>query len=173
MFLPDYLMKGFDSSVVRNTSIVAGKATILESRSIDPEKSIFTPLVATLALLFIGILITFVSKPSFRSAGNVFDIAFYLLLGIIGSFMLFMWFGTEHELCRDNYNILWALPTHLIMAFCLQKKTRFVRLYFGITAIICLLYLLLLPVIPQGTNTAFLPLIILSAIRAGHRALKK
>jgi len=173
MFLPDYLMKGFDSGVVRNNSIVAGKETILDSRPVDPEKSIFTPLAATLALLVIGILVTFINKPSIKSVGNVFDITFYLLLGIIGCFMLFMWFGTEHELCRDNYNVLWALPTHLVMAFFVQKKTWFVRLYFGITAIICVLYLLLLPVIPQGMNTAFLPLIILSALRAGNRALKK
>ena len=87
--------------------------------------------------------------------------------------MLFMWFGTDHELCKDNFNLLWALPTHMVMSFFILKKRPFVRKYFGITAILSALFLISLPVLPQEMNTAFLPLILLSVIRSGARALKK
>jgi hypothetical protein len=83
-----------------------------------------------------------------------------------------MWFGTSHELCRDNYNVLWALPSHLVMAFFIQKKNSFVKKYLIFTAVLCALFILLLPVIPQGMNYAFIPLILLTGLRAAYRAFK-
>src|SRR4030095_4575485 len=119
------------------------------------------------------ILLTIIKKEWARNAVNVFDVSYFLILGLAGSFMLFMWFGTDHELCRDNYNIIWALPTHLLMSFFILRKNSFVKKYFGFTAILSILLLFSLPILPQEMNTAFLPLILLSAIRSASRSMKK
>ena len=174
MFLPDYLMKGFDSASTGDRKLVSSKRILLRSiPKINESNSWFTPLLFTMMLLVSGILLTFIKKGWAQHAVNVFDIGCFLILGLVGCFMLFMWFGTDHELCRDNYNIIWALPTHLLMSFFILKKKTIVKKYFGFTAILSFLLLLSLPILPQEMNTAFLPLILLSAIRSTSRSMKK
>jgi hypothetical protein len=174
MFLPDYLMKGFDSATVNGRKTISGKRVLIKNvPSLNEGDSWFTPLVLTSLLLVTGIILLFLKSTRAQGLGNVFDIGYFLILGLMGCFMLFMWFGTDHELCRDNFNLLWALPTHLVMSFFILKKRPFVKKYFGITAILSALLLISLPILPQEMNTAFLPLILLSAIRSGTRALKK
>jgi hypothetical protein len=174
MFLPDYLMKGFDSATIKSYSVVTGKRVLLRSIPNQAETgSWFTPLLFTIALLISGVALSFARKNWVVGAINIFDIAYFLILGLTGCFMLFMWLGTDHELCRDNYNILWALPTHLVMAFFVLRKYSFVRKYFLISAVISVLILISLPFLPQEMNAAFIPLILLSAIRSAFRSLKK
>lgn len=171
MFLPDYLMMGFDSSVSKDGSLVLNKKMILRHADIvQNNDSVITPIIVTVAILLLGIVLLFTKT---QKIANVFDITYFLLLGLMGSFMLFMWFGTDHDLCRDNYNLLWALPTHVVGVFFVQKNTRFTKIYFGATAVIAFLVLILWKVLPQELNIAFLPLILLAGIRSVYRALKK
>jgi len=174
MFLPDYLMKGFDSANIGEQKIVSNKRVLLRSvPALDENSTWFTPIAFTMILLITGLILTFFRTGSWEKAGNIFDIAYFLILGLSGCFMLFMWFGTDHELCRDNYNILWAVPTHLVMSFFVLKKKPFVKKYFAFTAILSILLLIFVPILPQEMNTAFIPLIFLSAIRSAYRSLKK
>jgi hypothetical protein len=174
MFLPDYLERGYDSATVNGRTTVSEKKVIL--KSIPPSmqhESWFTPLLFTSVLLVIGVMLTFIRTGWSQKIRDVFDIGYFLILGLMGCFMLFMWFGTDHELCRDNYNLIWALPTHAVMSFFVLKKNSFVRKYFGASAVLAALFLLSLPILPQEMNTAFLPLILLSAIRSISRYMKK
>jgi hypothetical protein len=170
MFLPDYLMKGFDSATVANVPLVADKRTLIPVNAQTDEEFVFTPMMATIALLIVGVLIT-LSKS--KRAKNIFDGIYFFLLGFMGCFMLFMWFGTDHELCANNYNLLWALPTHIVMAFFIRRNSSFVKKYFWVSAAICVLLLVTTPFFPQDFHNAFFPLIILSAFRSGMRATKK
>lgn len=171
MFLPDYLMKGFDSTVVRNTSLVSSKETILPAAA-DKEKEgmLITPLVFNIFVFVLGTALLFVRN---RRINYLFDAAFFFILGFIGLFILFMWFGTDHELCRDNYNLLWTIPTHVVFAFLTDKKNRLVKNYFGITVVIAVLILVSWSFFPQGMNYAFIPMILLSAVRGGYRAFNR
>lgn len=174
MFLPDYLMEGFDSSVAKNKSLVLTKRVLLPHQPVEIEnKTFLTPLVTTIGLLVVGILLTFGKSRWMTRVANVFDIGYFLILGLMGCFMLFMWFGTDHELCRDNYNLIWALPTHIIMAFFVLKKTKITRVYFAISAALALLIVVLWKFLPQELNVAFLPLILLAGLRSLYRAVKK
>jgi hypothetical protein len=174
MFLPDYLMKGFDSATVDRRKVVSAKRLLIRNiPALNQGDSWFTPLAFTSILLAIGVILTFLKSNWAQSTVNIFDISYFLILGLVGCFILFMWFGTDHELCRDNYNLFWALPTHAVMSFLILKKKPFVKKYFAITAILSSLFLLSLPVLPQEMNPAFLPLIVLSAVRSASRSLKK
>jgi hypothetical protein len=170
MFLPDYLMKGFDSATVATVPLVAAKRTLIPAAAQTDEGFTLTPMMATIALLLLGIVVT-VSNS--KSAKNIFDGIYFFLLGFMGCFMLFMWFGTDHELCASNYNVLWALPTHIFMAFLIRRQTPFVKKYFWVSAAICVLLLVTTPFFAQDFHNAFFPLIILSALRSGMRATKK
>lgn len=174
MFLPDYLMKGFDSAVIRNAPLTSGKRILLPAINGGAAKNEFpiTPLMATALLLIIGVGLLFLKSPWAQKANDLFDNLFFFILGFIGCLILFMWFGTDHELCRDNYNLFWALPTHIVFAFLVYKKRTIVKKYFRISAIICTIFVVVWMFLPQGMNIAFLPLVMLSGIRSASRMLK-
>lgn len=173
MFLPDYLMKGFDSAQIRNAPLVSTKKTILEAPAKKESGFTVTPLIATCLLLIIGVLLTTIRSPRTIKALLLFDRFLFLILGVMGSLMLFMWYGTDHELCRNNYNLYWALPTHLIAAFFIGVNKPLVRKYFTISALLAGVFVMSWPFLPQGMNTAFFPLVLLAAIRSLHRAINK
>jgi hypothetical protein len=69
------------------------------------------------------------AKPGIRKYLLYFDVFFFMILGLLGCFMLFMWLGTEHEVCRYNRNLLWAFPLHLVFAFLLARDSPKVQPY--------------------------------------------
>jgi hypothetical protein len=173
MFLPYYVMKGFDSATVHNTPLVASKKTILNEKKHEEQKSFFTPLVFTVALLIIFGALSFTRSAWAKNILNVFDITYFLILGLLGCFLLFMWFGTDHYWCKNNYNLLWALPTHLPMAFVVLRNKPWIKKYFFICAIIYALLVIFWGFLPQGMNSAFFPLVVLAGIRSVFRSYKK
>jgi hypothetical protein len=172
MFLPDYLMKGFDSATIRNSSLTKNKKTLLPQTAVQSNGIAITPLVVSIILLVIGVALMLVKAPWIQKAADVFDFVLFFVLGLMGCLILFMWFGTDHELCRDNYNLFWALPTNIIFAFTVFKKRPIVKKYFRIPAIISTVFVVSWMFLPQGMNTAFLPLILLSGIRSANRVIK-
>jgi hypothetical protein len=177
MFLPDYLMKGFDSALIDNVPLIATKRTILKARlpatiQQHDDTSPSPPLLTTFLLLLTGGLLTFIKSKKAQNFLEIFDVALFLIIGALGCLILFMWFGTDHELCRSNYNIIWALPTHLPVAFFLLRKKKWVKQYLKICAILYLLILIAWSFLPQGMNNAFLPLVLLAGIRSFDRFRK-
>ena len=60
-------------------------------------------------------------NPRMKKVLMYFDVLFFMLLGLLGCFMLFMWFGTEHQVCSYNRNIFWAFPLHVLFAFLIPR----------------------------------------------------
>lgn len=174
MFLPDYLMKGFDSAATHGSSLISSKGTILESQpDVNKARSFFTPVNTSIILLVVIGILSFIRKKTVQHFLNIFDVAFFLILGLIGCLLLFMWFGTSHQLCANNYNLLWALPTHLPIAFVLLRNSSWIKKYFTISAIIYALLILCWAFLPQGMNSAFLPIALLAGLRSYRRAIKQ
>lgn len=184
MFLPDYLMKAFDSASLGKKSIIASKtlisrwremssgaATEIESQTaarprVDPPFILFSILAALITLL------SFLKPKSIQNILTIFDIIFFLFLGVIGCLILFMWFGSNYALCNNNYNILWALPTHLPIAFVLFLNKSWIKKYFTICTIIYVLVIIAWKFLPQGMNYAFFPIVFTAGIRSFFRAKK-
>ena len=89
----------------------------------------------------------------------------FLITGLLGLLFLFMWFGTEHQTCRNNYNLLWALPTHVVMAF-MPVRMPWVRRYFNLAALLALVSVVMwFTGYPQQPPQVLLPLFLLLAWR--------
>jgi hypothetical protein len=156
MFLPDYLLKGFDSSSVNNHSLVQEKNVLLSFTETKKTKPVFTPF-SVLGILFVLVLvISFYKKDVFVPFFKIFDFLFFLLLGLLGALLLFMWFGTDHYMCKYNLNLFWALPLHLPVAFFMFSKKQWVYNYFRIVLFYSLLLLVLWFLLPQQFNPALL-----------------
>ena len=69
-----------------------------------------------------------------------------------------MWFGTNHGGCSNNYNLLWLLPTNIIIAFANPKgKSRYALIAMFLIFITLLLHIFR---VQQLIMTEFLPLLL-------------
>jgi hypothetical protein len=158
MFLPDYLLKGFDSATVGGRPLVSRPIPVLQMPSPLNAGSLFRPAVVFGVLLALVATLTFVRRRWAQRSLLVFDVVFFFLLGLAGLLLLFMWFGTDHVVCRDNFNLLLALPTHVVMAFFILRRKDFARKYFFAVFLLTAILLLAWFFLPQQMNNALLPL---------------
>lgn len=172
MFLPDYLLKGFDSASVNNHSLVKPPQTILSQKISTKSYSFFTPGLVFSLLLAIVILLSLAHTKWAKAAIGVFDFLFFFILGLAGILLLFMWFGTDHKVCRNNYNLLWALPTNVLMAFFVHSKKQWVQIYFKIVFWLSILLAIAWFFLPQQMNNALIPILLIIIYRS-HSLSKK
>lgn len=166
MFLPDWLLKGIDQARKGETRLAAPPLTVLAMPSPLRGSSVFQPMVVFSLALLLLIVASFVPNTRFQRGLAIFDFALFFILGLVGCLLIFMWTATDHALCRDNYNLLWALPTHAIAAFFLWRKGRLVQYYLLVTIIIQAVLLVGWIFLPQQFNLAFLPIILIILLRS-------
>ena len=173
MFLPDYLLMAFDSSKLNEQPVVSEKKILLNYFDAYKTKTGITPfIVFSILFLLIAALSIFVFKR-WTLFLKVFDFFFFVFIGLIGVLILFMWFGTEHAMCKSNFNLLWALPTHLPVAFMLFSKKQWVNTYFRFIFFYTIALLLAWFFLPQQFNTALLPVVGIILIRSFFLSKRK
>lgn len=168
-FLPDYLKKGFDSAGINQQPLVMESKVLLPWPQLGQgSRSWFTPfLVFTILLVAVGALS--LRKTSFTAkALAIFDGIFFFVVGILGLMMLTLWIIRIDNVCRNNLNLLWALPTHVVAAFFLRSKRPWVSRYFLVVFWISIVLAFTWFFIPQQINNAVGPLILLIIIRSYH-----
>ena len=156
MFLPDYLETGIDSTTSGPKPLVSSKDLHYRQQSTLATGSTIPP--TTLAFGAVAALMAWaaVSKGR-RMAGSMLalgDFLLFFLSGAVGLLLVFMWTGTDHQVCRNNLNLLWAIPTHLAAAFLIRKPGRWTSAYFLATSIVCTLLLSTWFFLPQRLNPA-------------------
>lgn len=167
MYLPDYLLNGFDSGRIGNKPVVSSKNTIIDLAVIKPGKNFFTgPFFFFCLLLIVIALLGFSKSTAIKKFIQGFDGILFFLTGFAGIMMVVMWFGTEHTVCRNNYNLLWAWPTHALLAFFVNSRKPWVRKYFLISAILYAIVFCILFFVPQPMNSALTPIILLLIFRS-------
>jgi hypothetical protein len=166
MFLPDYLLKGFDKGKIGSKTIVQTKNTIINHTDIKVKKNYFTSPDFIFWLLLMAIVLTGLLKGNTPARFlNGFDGFLFFITGFVGLLILVMWFGTEHVVCSNNYNLLWAWPTHAVIAFFVNSKRLWVKKYFYTAAILYLVVLCAIFFIPQPINSSLIPIILLLIFR--------
>ena len=173
MFLPDYLLMAFDSSKLNGQPVVSEKKILLNYFDAYKTKTGITPfIIFGVLFLLIAILTFFVFKRR-NLFLKIFDFFFFVIVGLIGVLILFMWFGTEHAMCKNNFNLLWALPTHLPIAFMLFSRKQWVNNYFRFIFFYTIALLLAWFFLPQQLNTALLPVVGIILIRSFYLSKRK
>lgn len=125
MFLPDYVLAAFENGTINN-----GKKLVKSSKELLTQKeensystSFFTsPLFVVLILSVIILLITYRDYKKQRRS-RLLDFSLLFITGLLGIFLLLLWFATDHTATANNFNILWAFAPNLLMSFLILKKT--------------------------------------------------
>ncbi|MEP6926931.1 MAG: DUF4105 domain-containing protein [Ginsengibacter sp.] len=167
MFLPDYLMKSFDSTTLGNRPLVYKKSHLFVS-TIPPKKIniIAHPLFIFTCIFLLIVLLSFSKNTFIERFLFAFDGFMFFITGLMGILLIFMWVGTDHIMCKDNFNLLWAWPTNVIAAFYIHSKKRPATKYFIIYAVFNLVLFACWFFLPQHMNPSLMPLISILIFRS-------
>lgn len=160
MFLPDSLMNEIKFAQKGNQPLASFSEEILPAEYELSHNTFLTPLTAFFVLLVIHLLLGFF----FLSKGIRFQITdrlFFLISGLVGVMVVFLWFFTDHTATAWNLNILWANPLNLIFAFISSKKlSGWKGKYLTVYCIILILTLTCWFILPQRLHFSLISIII-------------
>lgn len=167
LFLPNELMNAFATARRDN-----GERLVTETKEIvsqdkdenDDEDNGVTPLaVAVIAMSIISI-----ASLLFPRKLKALDFVLFLATGLLGVVITYLCFFSLHPLVRENYNLLWLNPIHLIIPLTIFiKKAR--KILMGTYALIALATAVAMSgyiYLPQEFNIAFLPFMAIIVVRA-------
>ncbi len=122
-FLPIYVLRQLEHTELNGTPILQRERTILDYSKQNRGNFFTTSPLFWFGLLFLfTVTITFIDfKNTVRS--KVLDIVLFLITGIAGCIIFFLWFLTDHQATALNFNILWAFPFNLMLVYYLFRKT--------------------------------------------------
>lgn len=169
MFLPDYIESGFDHATIKNDSttipLVKSKVAVYESRNEViagglPHPLLFFSIIAAITLA-ISIFDFKRKKLSYWLDGILFAVS-----GSIGLLLLLLWVATDHKAAANNFNLLWAMPTHLVAVFAFIKNPKWLKSYFNVVSTIYSLVLIFWFLLPQMLNIALMPIVMALMIRS-------
>ena len=173
MFLPDNLMHAFDAAKINRNgkleTFVLSKQLINQNMLavMDKEKELITPNIFfwTLFVLVFGMT---VYQFKSESTSFIFDKILFTFAGIIGWFIVLLWFFTDHGVTQNNLNIIWAYPLLFPIALLLRKKDSrsWISKHFLAYAIILIAFLVSWRVFPQEINYALVPVVLMLCVRA-------
>ena len=168
-FLPDNLMLAMDKSTPRMS---LSSENLYQLTNNTDKKSWFTPLLFFSLLLGLFISLSLSKNKYAQSVLNGLDGLLFFTTGLLGIILLFMWFFTDHSMTKNNYNLFWALPTHIIFSFLINKNKPLVKKYFLATAISLAILLLLWSFLPQQMNNSLIPVVLLLLYRSAMKYIK-
>lgn len=161
-FIPFELMQLYDGATADGKKVVLSNTLILDAIPQHVAQNWITP---DLVFWFLFVLVLIINiKTNSNIVLKTVGIGYLSILGIIGCFLLFMWFGTSHVTTKWNLNILWAMPFNLPLAlFLFRKKIAHVVLnYFKFYRVLLILLLCFWWLNPQEYHSAVVPLILLA-----------
>lgn len=119
MFYPLVMEAEFAIAQREESPLVEPAVTLLaENRG---EISDSFPPVVVFALLFAAVAVLSRKRGILRT---IVIRMLFVLAGLIGLFLLFMWFGTDHYCTEWNLNILWASPLLLLIAIRMERSPK-------------------------------------------------
>jgi hypothetical protein len=124
-FLPDYMEAAFGRAMIVGDGptrpLVKENNLIMEFPERSSKLDVVNPYVIWWLFAILMMVITYIGFKRKRLFKG-FDIAFFSILGLLGVLIVLLWFFTFHSQTKYNWNILWAFPGHLVLAFALLKN---------------------------------------------------
>ncbi len=168
-FLPINVYDQLEQSKINTEPIVYKDISLLEDhRPENKANFLTTPFFWLVIVLGAVALVTYFDfKKGKRS--RWLDFGLFFSTGAAGLLILFLWFATDHQATKTNFNALWAFAPNLIVAFFMLKKQlpawsrAYCYLLVGLILVTVLLWVLNIQV--------FSPLIILILVALAIRYL--
>lgn len=159
MFLPDYLMQGFESGTINRNGLSAPLVADFKTLFLREDLKVQTPFYMHPLFLF-GILALIVGGITLRNYNQNkhffwIDYLVFSISGLLGILLVLMWFATDHSTTTWNFNLMWLLPTNIVALFLLKKP--FMKYYFIFGWLLIMVILVFWIWFPQKMNIVFIP----------------
>ncbi|GAA4461712.1 DUF4105 domain-containing protein [Nemorincola caseinilytica] len=152
MFLPDYLRDGLAAATLNGRPISKKPELILDGSHRAPA-GLNVPMIMCCALLVLTILGH--SLYRLRVLGRIMNGLLLFVTGLLGCLILLMWFGTDHQGCGNNFNVLWMLPVNILLLVWRPKGIgKYAIIAIGLIGVSLVLHVCRI----QGLIPEFLPL---------------
>lgn len=171
MFLPDHLSANLAYARVDGEKPLLGpRMPIVTGASEGAGDTGLRP-----AWLFWGLAAGFVMLWFFfqeRKVMQIADTSFWLLFGLAGCLVAFMWWGTDHQATQTNWNLLWLNPIQLAVGLELlaRGKAGWLKIFGRIQLAAVLVLLAGWAWFPQELPMEAIPLVILLGFQSGRLA---
>ena len=130
MFLPEFFMKGLNNTEYNSAPLVKSFRSILKGDEQQTPSWKYLPLVITSVICLLIFFISTLKTKWSKAVIKFVDALLLYITGLLGILLLFMWFATDHIECKNNFNLAWALPFNLPVAFFYAEKTSMVKQLF-------------------------------------------
>lgn len=126
MYLPDYLFEGFKNAKKNENNLLVplikkeGVILDYQERKIVPR--LHDPFFIFCLLLLVTVGITYHDQKTKKRA-RWLDFMLFLMTGLLGSLIVYLWFFTDHSTTPNNFNFFWAFFPNTFVAFLLLKET--------------------------------------------------
>ena len=109
-----------------------------------------------------------------RMPSRLIDSFLLLAIGLAGFLVFFLWFLTIHSVTKNNWNLAWAWPVHLVAAWWVfrGRSPHWLVVYLTITALAAADVLAAWFWIPQDLSDSLVPLLLLIVLRSGWRSYR-
>lgn len=169
MFLPEYVLEAFDHATKgSNERVISSSTTLLEEKDIPRSKqNFFTSPLFFILVIAISILFVTIRDYRFNKKSVWLDVSLFIFSGIIGVFLLLLWFATDHTATANNFNILWAFPPNVFFGFLILRKQlpSWYKKYLKFLLILLLALIVLWIFKIQVFPIVLIPLLIALAVR--------
>ena len=172
MFLPEYLMRAFDTASIDNggslVPLVARTDTVLWIPGYGDTATAFPWATLVMWMIFLaGVVLTVRGVRQGSGVIRSFDVPLFAIVGIAGVLIVFLWFISLHDVTENNWHLLWAWPTHVGAAVALMRRRPhlWLRRYLFMSAVLALAAAAGSFLWDQWFHPALYPLMLLVAVR--------
>lgn len=139
--------------------VVGAPVPLQPSSRVNMHRSF--PPVIVFGLLFLLLAgLTYVEWKKRKNLLAVFDRIIFVIAGLIGLFLLFMWFGSAYYCTKWNLNVLWASPLLILIAVRMHKSPCWALWLQEAMFAAALVWVLVC-----GLSSALIPIILIFALR--------
>ena len=166
MFLPYKLFDAFEYATIDRDStkvpMVISTIVVNQSVVLPWEGGMkVSPAIFFWTLFAVILLISFFINSG-RRVFKYIDFILFLSVSLAGLLIMFLWFATDHISTKDNINLLWTFPVHLVLPYMIlrNRKTVWMKYYLQFWIIFLILFLATWKILPQQLNTVNIPIIL-------------
>jgi len=179
MFLPDFVLQEFNEAQIKKAGGVIEPLVVAENPIFIaiPEKDSNILPQPSMVFWCIFLIVSIFSIVGFRFNMQLrgLDATLFFLVGLAGCVIIFLWFFTDHTATANNFNLIWALPTHLFASvFLLQKKVpKWLLVYLFSTTAILFFLVVFWVFLPQDLHSAMFPVVLTVGMRSLYIYLRE
>ena len=171
MFLPYKLFDAFEYALIERDSVTVPFVLITnvinQSINIPGKQGLKISPKLFFWTLYVIILLLSIFISARKKVIKYIDVLLFVVVGLAGLLIVFLWFATDHISTKDNLNLLWTFPIHLLLPYFIlrKKKKTWMKYYLQFWMIFLILFLATWKILPQQLNPANIPIILTLIVR--------